>query len=153
MSFRLTGLPPENFSHLFGMGEPELEAAGAARLKAEDGFPCRVTLEDAAAGENVLLLTHEHVPSPSPYRSAGPIFVREGDHARAEIVGRIPAEMLARRYSIRAYDERDWLIDSEVGPGSDLEALIERFFENEAVRYLHLHHAGYGCYACRVDRA
>lgn len=153
MSFRLTGLPPENFSHLFGMSEPELETAGVARLKAQNGFPCRVTLEDAAPGENVLLLTHEHVPSPSPYRSAGPIFVREGDHPRAEIAGRIPREMLARRYSIRAYDERDCLIDSEVGPGSDLEKLIERFFENRAVRYLHLHHAGHGCYACQVDRA
>ena len=67
--------------------------------------------------------------------------------------GGVAGSAASRRYSIRAYDERDWLIDSEVGPGSDLKKLIERFFESEAVRYLHLHHAGHGCYACRVDRA
>jgi hypothetical protein len=153
MSFRLAGLAPEQFRHLFGKSDLELEEAGATRLKAGEGWACRITLEDAAVGENILLLTYEHVPGPSPYRSAGPIFIREGDHRPAELVGRIPPEMLARRYSIRAYDERDWLIDSEIGRGSDLSTLIECFFENEAVRYLHLHHAGHGCFACRVDRA
>jgi hypothetical protein len=152
MSFRLTGLSPEQFRPLFGKSEAELEAAGVARLRAQEGSLCRVTLEDAGVGENILLLTYEHVAAPSPYRSAGPIFVREGDHRQAEIVGRIPQQLRDRRFSIRAYDDRDWIVDSAVGPGSELEILIERFFENSAVRYLHLHHAGHGCFAARVDR-
>jgi len=153
MSFRLTGLPSQQFRQFFGKSDAELKAAGIARLKAEEGSPCRVTLEDAEPGENILLLNHEHVPGPSPYRSAGPIFIREGEYSSAELIGLIPTKMLPRRYSIRAYDERDWLIASEIGFGVDLPALVQNFFKNEAVRYVHLHHAGHGCFACRVDRA
>jgi hypothetical protein len=153
MSFRLTGLSVEPFRHLFGKTDAELADAGVTRLSAEEGSPCRITLEDAVPGENILLLTYEHVPGPSPYRSAGPIFIREGEHPSADLIGQIPAQMLSRRYSVRAYDERDWLIASDVAPGSDLPGVAERLFANPAVRYLHLHHAGHGCFAARVDRA
>jgi hypothetical protein len=40
-----------------------------------------------------------------------------------------------------------------VSPGSELEALIERFLAEPRVAYLHVHNARRGCYACRVDRA
>jgi hypothetical protein len=153
MTFRLSGLRSEQFSHLFGKSDAELKEAGVTRLKAGADFPCRVTLEDAQPGENVLLLTYEHQPPPSPYRAAGPIFVREGVHEAAQVVGRIPPQMLARRYSVRMYDERHWLVDGEVVAGSDLEERLAQLFEREEVSYLHLHHAGFGCYACRVDRA
>ncbi len=45
------------------------------------------------------------------------------------------------------------MVDAEVAPGDELEALIGRFFRRPGVAYLHAHNARRGCYSCRVDRA
>jgi hypothetical protein len=34
-----------------------------------------------------------------------------------------------------------------------LDGLIDRFFDNPNVAYLHAHYAKRGCYAARIDRA
>ena len=65
----------------------------------------------------------------------------------------MPDQQRRRLLSVRAYDERNWIIDAEVTPGSELGSLIKRLFKNSAVNHLHVHNARYGCYACRVDRA
>jgi hypothetical protein len=44
------------------------------------------------------------------------------------------------------------MLDAQVAPGTELEALIGRLFADPAVAWLHLHHARRGCFACRVDR-
>ena len=65
------------------------------------GFPCRVSLEDAPVGEEVLLLPFTHQDSRSPYRASGPIFVRRGqgggaDRERAAVVPDAAAAFGAR---------------------------------------------------------
>jgi len=55
--------------------------------------------------------------------------------------------------SVRAYDSRDLMIDADVVDGRDVETALTRMFGNERVRYMHVHYAAPGCYACRVDRA
>jgi len=153
MTFRLTGLNADAFADFVGRPDAELAACGAVRLIAEEGYPCRVTLADVPPGEPVLLVPFEHVPAPSAYRSSGPIFVRDGRYDTAIVEDRIPTEMRPRLYSVRAYGEHDWMIDADVATGADLEPLINRFFARDDIRYLHLHHARRGCFACRVDRA
>jgi len=37
--------------------------------------------------------------------------------------------------------------------GRELEGVIERFFANPEVQYLHAHYAKRGCYAARIERA
>ena len=64
-----------------------------------------------------------------------------------------PDQQHRRLLSVRAYDARDHLVDAEVAPGTELGALIGRFFAAPPVAYLHVHNARRGCYACRVDRA
>lgn len=44
-------------------------------------------------------------------------------------------------------------MDAEVKEGMELESLIDRFLTDPKVRYLHVHNARPGCYACRIDRA
>ena len=39
MSFRITGLPAENFDHLFALDDAELAAQGAVRRKADGADP------------------------------------------------------------------------------------------------------------------
>jgi hypothetical protein len=155
MAFRVSGLPPAVFRPVFALDDAALLARGMERRVTEAGadYPCRVSLEVAAPGETVLLLPYEHQPARSPYRGVGPIFVRQAAAERFDRADEIPAQMRPRLMSVRAYDSRDFIVSADVSPGVELEALIARFFDRADVSYLHVHHARWGCYVCRVDRA
>ena len=156
MSFRISSLPVEPFAPLFGLSDAELLAKGARRQIADEkpGFPCRVTLADAEPGESLILVNYQHLPvSSSPYRAAGPIFVRESAKRGAEVVGEVPDYLARRILSIRAYDAEGMMLDADVVDGKELPAMIEKLFENDGVDYLHAHFAKRGCYAARIDRA
>src|SRR5690606_8980827 len=78
MAYVIRGLPAQPFQPLFGLDDAALEARGMRRYVADGpGYPCRISLEDAAPGETLILLHWNHLDADSPYRSAGPIFVRE----------------------------------------------------------------------------
>ena len=151
MPFRLTGLSPEPFRHLFGLPDEALAPLGVLRLAADDSAPCRISLADASVGEPVLLLHFEHQPAPSLYRSSGPIFVRESA-GEATVTESIPDSFRKRTYSVRAYNEAGLMVDAEVCEGTGLESRIGLMFARPDVAYIHLHHARRGCFSCRVDR-
>lgn len=155
MAFRISGLPVEQFQRLFAMDASALEREGIIEMTVDEpnAYPCRVTLEDAVPGERVLLLNHAHLRGATPYASNGPIFVRRSATATRSVVDDVPEQQRRRLLSVRAYDERDWMVDADVLEGTNLEQAIERFFADPRVRYLHVHNARRGCYACRVDRA
>jgi len=154
MDYIVKGLPLEDFRPLFGLSESELHERGVTRVVADGpGFPCRVTLQDASPGETLLLLNWRHLDAESPYRSDGPIFVREAALASFEARNEIPEQQRIRLLSVRAYDKDGWMQGAEVAEGIALENLIDRFFANQEVAFLHVHNARRGCYACRVDRA
>ena len=153
MDYIVKGLPLEDFRPLFGLSESELHERGVTRVVADGpGFPCRVTLQDASPGETLLLLNWRHLDAESPYRSDGPIFVREAALASFEARNEIPEQQRIRLLSVRAYDKDGWMQGAEVAEGIALENLIDRFFANQEVAFLHVHNARRGCYACRVDR-
>lgn len=155
MSFRILGLSPEPFRELLDADPETLRARGVVRQVVEepDSTPCRITLEDAPVGEEVLLLSYPHLETASPYAAAGPIFIRRGARRRFDGVGVVPEQQRRRLLSVRAYDARDMMVESDVVPGGELERLIERFFANPQVAYLQAHYARAGCYACRIERA
>jgi hypothetical protein len=154
MSYVVSGLDPAPFRALYGAREAELAAAQALRVTADrsHGFPCRVTLEDAAPGETLLLLNHEHLPVASPYRSRHAIYVREGAEASARVEGRVPVQLAKRLISLRAFDAAGMMTDADVVEGGELEPLIRRFLADPGVAYLHAHYAKRGCFAARIDR-
>jgi hypothetical protein len=153
MPFRISGLPAEPFQALFAMSDAELKRHGAVRRIAEDsGYPCRVSLTDAKAGDEVILVNYEHQAADTPYRSRHAIYVRPGEQ-RCQATGEIPEQLTKRLLSARAFDAEGMIVDADVTEGRMLEPLIERFFANPAVDYIHLHYARPGCYAARVDRA
>lgn len=154
-SFRLVGLPHAQFVRLFGLTDAELAEIGAVRVVADrsPGYPCRVSLEDAGPGEELLLLPYEHLPERSPYRSSGPIFVRRNAVQAALAPGEIPDYVARRLISVRAYDDAHRMVGAEVCAGSDAAAEIERRFADARVAYIHLHNAKRGCFSCRVERA
>lgn len=153
MPYRISGLPAEPFRHLFALSDADLQRHGAVRQVAKDsGYPCRVSLTDAKAGDDVILVNFEHQDADTPYRSRHAIYVRAGEQ-RYETNGEVPAQLRKRLLSVRAFDGRGMMQGADVTDGRELEALIDKFFADEAVAYLHLHYARPGCYAARVDRA
>jgi hypothetical protein len=153
-SFRLVGLAAENFEPFFTMGDDELAALGARRVVADapTGFPCRVSLVDAAAGDELLLLPFEHLGTRSPYRASGPVFVRRGVPRAVLAPGEIPPYVTRRVMSVRAYDGDDMMVDADVCEGADVRGAIERMLSDDAVAFIHLHNAKRGCFSCRVER-
>ncbi len=154
MDYIVRGLPLAPFAPLFGMDEERLRARGVARVVADasPGYPCRITLEDAAPGETLLLLNWRHLDVDSPYRSDGPIFVREAATVTRELRNAIPEQQRSRLLSVRAYDAGGWMRDAEVVEGIALASLVERFLADPQIAFLHAHNARRGCYACRIDR-
>jgi hypothetical protein len=155
MSFRIRGLPAEEFRHLFAMTDEELAQHGAVRRTADDrqpGYPCRVSLTDSKPGDDLILANYEHLPVDSPYRMRFAIFVREGDETYDK-VDEIPKQLRIRTLALRAFDSKGMMTGFQLVEGSDLQTAIEKQFRAPDAAYLHVHFAAPGCYAARVDRA
>ena len=154
-SFQLLGINPEQFEPLFLLSDEQLKEHGAVRRIATEipGYPCRISLEDASVGEELLLLPYGHQPAPSPYRSSGPIFVRRGARQRWLNVGEIPRYVSSRLMSVRAYDAAHMMVAASVCEGVHVARELEKCFSNDQVDYIHLHNAKQGCFSCQVVRA
>ena len=155
MSFRITGLSPTPFRHLYGLPDDELTHLGARRYVADKspGFPDRIAMRDVEIGERVLLINHVCQPAETPYRATHAIFVREGAETAYDRVGEIPEVMKIRLMSLRAYDSGHMMIDADVAEGDSVEPLIERLLANPKVAYIHAHNAKRGCYSGKIERA
>lgn len=155
MHFRIRGLSPEPFHHLFGLDEAALLAAGARRCVVDHapGFPDRVEMRDLQPGETALLVNHLHQPAETPFRACHAIYVREGATTPYEAMDRIPQVLRIRPISLRAFDQAHMLADAALVDGTALEQAIARMFGREEVAYLHAHYAAPGCFACRIERA
>ncbi len=154
MAYVIAGLDPAPFRHLFGRSDDELAAVGVIRMTADakPGFPCRVTLEDAEPGEDLLLLNYEHLAVDTPYRSRHAIFVRDGAAEVARFADEVPEQLSRRLLSVRAFDSAGMMTDADVIEGTELDPLIRRMFDDPVVEYLHVHNAKRGCFAAEVRR-
>ncbi len=154
-NFQLIGIDPTPFEPLFELSDDELLAHSAQRRFADEqpGFPCRVSLEDAKPGDELLLLPYLHQPADSPYRASGPIFVRRGATRRRLQPGVVPSYVSNRLISFRAYDEAHMIVAASVREGSEAAAEISTLFERSDVAYVHLHNARRGCFSCKAIRA
>ncbi len=155
MQFQIHALPAHTFATFFGGTDSDLAERGIIRVTADKspGFPCRVSLRDAAIGESLLLLNYEHQPAPTPYRATHAIFVREHAEQAYPAPGEVPLLFRHRIMSIRAFDAAGMMLAAEIAEGTDLERPITAMLTNPEITYLHLHFAKPGCYAARVDRA
>jgi hypothetical protein len=154
MAFRVTGLSPAPFRPLFGLPDDALARRGARRYVADGpGFPDRIEISDAAPGETLLLVNYLHQPAATPYRASHAIFVREREVAPTDLVDDLPPAMRVRPLSLRAFDADGLMLDGDLVDGTEAERLVERFFADPAVAYIHAHYAKRGCYAGLIRRA
>ncbi|HEY3637502.1 MAG TPA: DUF1203 domain-containing protein [Rhizomicrobium sp.] len=155
MPFRISGLDPAPFRHLYGLAEDELARLGVQRhsVDSHPGFPDRIELRDLEPGESALLLNYVHQPADTPYKASHAIFIREGAETPFEAVDTIPQVIHRRMISLRAFDDRGDMLDADLVDGHAIEPLIARFLSDPRVSYLQAHYAKRGCYAARIARA
>ena len=154
MDFRITGLSPEPFRHLFGLPDHELAKHRAIRVIADDvNYPDRIGVREVAIGDSLLLLNHVCQPVESPYYATHAIYVHEHATEVYDRINEVPSVMRSRLLSLRAFNEKGIIIGAEVVQGTEVEGAIERLFSNENAAYIHAHNAARGCYSGRIDRA
>jgi hypothetical protein len=152
MTFRILGLPAENFTHLFSLSDIDLAAQGGVRRTVDGKYPCRVSLTDSQPGEQLLLINYEHHPVDSPYRMRFAIFVREGDQTY-DRANEVPEQLRNRVLAVRSFDSNAMMVDNKLVDGNEIEPVLERLLAPSNVDYLHIHFAAPGCYAAKVQRA
>src|SRR5882724_1876396 len=105
MTYRITGIDPAPYRHLFGLSDEDLASRGVVRMNVTEkpSFPCRVSLTDRDIGKSVLLLNHVSHGVAGPYRASHAIFVTEGVEEAAEYIDEVPP-VFARVLSLRGFD-------------------------------------------------
>ena len=154
-SFQIVALDHQQFTRYFEMPDDELRQLGIVRRIADEspGFQCRVSLEDAKIGDELILLSYLHQSAASPYRASGPVYVR-----RSAKQARLPQDVLppyATRLliSMRAYDAEHMMLQANVVDGTAAKMALETLLQSEQVAYVQLHNAKQGCFTCQVNRA
>lgn len=153
--FRCLPLSPERFAPLFDLPDEALRTHLARRVTvdAAPGYPCRISLEDAPVGDEVLLVHFEHQDADSPFRASHAIYVRPSARPAELAVGALPPVFGGRILSLRAFDANGMLRGATLTEGDAAGPAIEALFADAGTAYLHAHFAAYGCYAARIERA
>jgi Protein of unknown function (DUF1203) len=115
-------------------------------------YPCRVSLTDSRAGEELLLINYEHHPVDSPYRMRFAIFLRDGDQTYDK-VNEVPEQLRNRILAVRSFDAKGMMVDNQLVDGNEIEPVLEKMLVPANADYLHIHFASAGCYAAKVERA
>nr|WP_237072630.1 DUF1203 domain-containing protein [Pseudaestuariivita rosea] len=136
------------------MTQDALEHHAARRVTADakPGYPCRVSLQDAEPGDELVLVNYEHQSGRSPYRASHAVFVRKGATQARPDPGAVPQVLQLRLLSLRGFDHKDMMIAADVIKGRDAAAQLKTMLSDPAVDYIHIHYAKPGCFAARVTR-
>jgi hypothetical protein len=150
MTYQIQPLEPQQFEHLFSLDQDELDQLGIVRMQANKtpGFPCRLSLQDAEPGDQMLLLNYCHLAEPGPYQSAHAIFISQSGIATTEwpAPDTVPAMLMRRTLSLRAFDAKQMMIDARLCQGAEADTQIRELLALPECELVHIHTAIRGCY-------
>jgi hypothetical protein len=153
MTYRIEPLNASIFAPLFAMCDAELAVHNARRVTATGpGFPCRVSLQDAKAGETLILANHVSHDVETPYRSSYAIYVRETAEMAKPYIDTTPPVFEGRPIALRGFDASGMLLNATIAMPGQADARIRALFESPAIAYIHAHNAAHGCFSCRIER-
>ena len=153
MTYRINGLSPQEFAPLFTMADSELAARRAVREVAGEGrFPCRVSLQDALFGEELMLTYYINHAVETPYRSAFAIYVRADAKEPAEFIDEMPPILRGRPIALRGYTAQGSLHRAGIALHDDTDAQARELLDDPEIAYIDAHNAMHGCFACRIER-
>jgi hypothetical protein len=124
---------------------------------AAGGEPCRDVLRRARPGEELILASYCPFSLPGPYKEYGPVFALAAETGAAGMPGPQPwtseigMEYLGERFVLRAYDERERIIDAELSAPSSLRQDLARMLGRKEAAFVLARYATYGCYALRIE--
>ena len=155
MTYAIEGLSPAPFAALFTMDDAQLAKHQAVRVTAtaNPGFPCRITLEDADVGEEVILLHYLCHDVATPYRNAYAIYVRNSAAPPPRYVDSVPPVFADRPIALRGFDAAGMLKGAALAPPGSADAQIRTLFTRDDIAYIHAHNAAHGCFSARIDRS
>ena len=154
MTYRIEGLRRADFAPLFAMSDAELAAQNAVRVTATGpGYPCRVSLDDAKAGEQLILLNYTSHDVATPYRSTYAIYVRADADEVAPLIDATPPVFEGRPLGLRAFDAGGMLKNAALALPGQADAKIRELFADDNIAYIHAHNAAHGCFSARIDRS
>ena len=153
MAYRIEGLAPDTFESLFGMTDGELASRNAVRMTADSptGYPCRVSLQDAAPGEELILLNHVSHDVSTPFRTAYAIYVRKGAEP-ASFTDEAPDYLDRRTLSLRGFDAAGMLKNGILAMPGEADARIRALFESDDIATIHAHNTAYDCFLTQIER-
>lgn len=157
LALRFQSLSPEAFAPLFELTDAALFDRGMRRVIASEepgiNYPCRVSLDYARAGEELLLVNHRHLDrGTTPYRAEGPVYVRRVAEAYAA-TSAFPPIIMQREMAVRAYDHDGIMVEADLAAKDELKALTRAWLARPDVAHVDFHSARRGCFFCRVFRA
>ena len=139
---------------LFAASDDALAAALATRVTAssDSGFPCRVSLQDATTGDDLILTHHVSNDVATPFRTAHAIYVRRGAERALPVHDRLP-EMLDRRtIGLRAFSCDGMMIGARLAWPGEGDREVRALLDDQEVVYIHGHNAAYGCFLAAIER-
>jgi hypothetical protein len=135
-------------------GEVDTSPPAARRKLADGPSPCRRCLRNAEVGDELMLAPYDPFTVRSPYAGKGPVFVHaQGCEPFRSAPGAVSEQVSGRLLSIRAYDGDAMMTEAGVLEGERFTERVSALLEDAQVEFLHVHFAGPGCFAFRVDRA
>jgi hypothetical protein len=153
MTYRITGIDPAPYRHLYELSDEELATQGVVRMTVTDTtFPCRVSLTDRDIGETVLLVNHVSHDVANPYRASHAIFVTQGAEEPAEFIDRVPPVFEPRILSLRGFDKDGMMEEAILAQPGEADVAIRKLFDNPAIDTIHAHNATRGCFAAKIER-
>ena len=153
MTYKIAGLEPEQFRPFFALDDVALAGRNARRVRAgEGGYPCRISLAEAQAGESLLLINHVSHDVATPFRTVYAIYVREAVGEPPCYVDEVPAMLASRTLGLRGFDAEGMLKGALLAMPGEADARIRELFGRPEVASIHAHNAAYGCFLARVER-
>ena len=154
MTYRIEGLALADFTDLLALDDAQLAEHNAVRViaGADKGWPCRVSLEDAKAGESLILFNHVSHDVATPYRNAYAIFVRDDAVDAQTYIDQTPPVFEGRPMALRAFDKDGMLRDAALALPGHADTKIRALFDMPQIAYIHAHNAAHGCFSARVER-
>ena len=154
MTFQIHALPKAQFESLFDLDDAELAKRGMLRVTAESepGYPCRVSLQDAKIGEELILLNYQHLEGNTPYAASHAIYVRKDAQQAHLKPGQVPQVLSSRLLSVRGFNQHNLMVEADVVSGQELATKLEALFLNADIDVVHVHNAKQGCFAAKATR-
>ena len=122
------------------------------RATSDDAFPCRVSLQDANTGDDLILTHHVSNDVATPFRMAHAIYVRRGAERALPIHDRLPDMLDRRTIGLRAFDRDGIMIAARLALPGEGDQDVRSLLDDQAVAYIHAHNAAYGCFLAVIER-